>query len=393
MQGMTWQKNVFFFLCFFSIAQYGFAVNWNSVKAGPVQVEKPMPIKGLTGVGINSMALWSGASEVRTAEKLVLHLSPLETYGFSHVVLIVCADWIIEGYCRKGFKGLTKERIVAFTKAVVEKTNLHVVLSLKAYDQKKISGKNTSKLQTSLEEEEATQQAFAEAWTFLAESFKHIERERLSFNLLNEPEFELPAPSSSKRDKWLMIASNAVEAIRAISPDRVIILEGIGKSLFANRKKTRYRHSSVNNLVKPISYEDIIYGFHNYEPDKFLQQAKYRSGVVGNPHTEAVTKAVIKDAARLTKWANENKVSVILSETGCIGYVDGKTEGPRNREDCGLFARDVYDSYVTNGVPVTWWALEKEKTIYERDRPTDKVWMPAKRVPDKYIFRGFRLNF
>ena len=163
-----------------------------------------MPIKGLTGVGINSMALWSGASEVRTAEKLVLHLSPLETYGFSHVVLIVCADWIIEGYCRKGFKGLTKERIVAFTKAVVEKTNLHVVLSLKAYDQKKISGKNTSKLQTSLEEEEATQQAFAEAWTFLAESFKHIERERLSFNLLNEPEFELPAPSSSKRDKWLM---------------------------------------------------------------------------------------------------------------------------------------------------------------------------------------------
>ena len=190
-----------------------------------------------------------------------------------------------------------------------------------------------------------------------------------------------------------MIASNAVKAIRAISPDRVIILEGIGKSLFANRKKTRYRHSSVNNLVKPIPYEDIVYGFHNYEPDKFLQQAKYRSGFVGNPHTEAVTKAVKKDAARLTKWANENKVPVILSETGCIGYVDGKTEGPRNREDCGLFARDVYDSYVASGVPVTWWALEKEKTIYERDRATDKVWMPAKRVPDKYIFRGFRLNF
>ena len=75
---------------------------------------------------------------------------------------------------------------------MVEKTNLHVVLSLKAYDQKKISGKNTSKLPASLKEE-ATQQAFAEAWTFLAESFKHIEREQLSFHLLSEPEFELPA--------------------------------------------------------------------------------------------------------------------------------------------------------------------------------------------------------
>lgn len=368
------------------------AANWNSGKAKPVKVKTSIPISGLTGVGINSMALWSGASEVRTAEKLVSHLSPLETYGFSHVVLVVCADWIIEGYCRKGFKGLTKERIVAFTKAVVEKTNLHVVLSLKAYDQKKISGKNTSKLQTSLEKKETTQQAFAEAWTFLADSFKHIERDRLSFNLLNEPEFELPAPSSSKRDKWLTIASNAIEEIRAISPDRVIILEGIGKSLFANRKQTRYRHSSVNNLIRPIPYEDIVYGFHNYEPDKFLQQAKYRSGVVGNPHTEAVTKAVIKDAARLTEWANRNNVPVILSETGCIGYVDGKTEGPKNPEDCGLFARDIYDTYVTNGVPVTWWALEKEKTIYVRDASSDKVWMPRERIPDEAIFSGFRLK-
>ena len=368
------------------------AANWNSGKAKPVKVKTSIPISGLTGVGINSMALWSGASEVRTAEKLVSHLSPLETYGFSHVVLVVCADWIIEGYCRKGFKGLTKERIVAFTKAVVEKTNLHVVLSLKAYDQKKISGKNTSKLQTSLEKKETTQKAFAEAWTFLADSFKHIERDRLSFNLLNEPEFELPAPSSSKRDKWLTIASNAIEEIRAISPDRVIILEGIGKSLFANRKQTRYRHSSVNNLIRPIPYEDIVYGFHNYEPDKFLQQAQYRSGVVGNPHTEAVTKAVIKDAARLTEWANKNNVPVILSETGCIGYVDGKTEGPKNPEDCGLFARDIYDTYVTNGVPVTWWALEKEKTIYVRDAPSDKVWMPRERIPDEAIFSGFRLK-
>ena len=368
------------------------AANWNSGKAKPVKVKTFIPISGLTGVGINSMALWSGASEVRTAEKLVSHLSPLETYGFSHVVLVVCADWIIEGYCRKGFKGLTKERIVAFTKAVVEKTNLHVVLSLKAYDQKKISGKNTSKLQMSLEKKETTQQAFAEAWTFLADSFKHIERDRLSFNLLNEPEFELPAPSSSKRDKWLTIASNAIEEIRAISPDRVIILEGIGKSLFANRKQTRYRHSSVNNLIRPIPYEDIVYGFHNYEPDKFLQQAKYRSGVVGNPHTEAVTKAVIKDAARLTEWANRNNVPVILSETGCIGYVDGKTEGPKNPEDCGLFARDIYDTYVTNGVPVTWWALEKEKTIYVRDASSDKVWMPRERIPDEAIFSGFRLK-
>ena len=71
--------------------------------------------------------------------------------------------------------------------------------------------------------------------------------------------------------------------------------------------------------------------FANYEPDKFLQQAKYKWGRRQSTHGSG-NESGNKDAARLTKWANENKVSVILSETGCIGYVDGKTEGPRNRE-------------------------------------------------------------
>ncbi len=257
---------------------------------------------------------------------------------------------------------------------------------------KKISGKNTSKLQTSLGKDAGTQKKFVDTWAFFAISFRDIDRERLSFNLLNEPEFELAKPSSRKRDEWLSIASDAIEANRTIMPDRVIILEGIGKSLFASRKASGYRYSSVTNLIKPIPYPDIVYGFHNYEPEEFLQQAKYRSGVVGRPHTESVTKTVKKDAARLTEWANKNNVPVILSETGCIGYVDGKTEGPKNPEDCGLFARDTYDAYVTNGVPVTWWALEKEKTIYLRDAPSDKVWMPRERIPDEAIFSGFRLR-
>ena len=78
------------------------AANWNSGKAKPVKVETSMPILGLTGVGINSMALWSGASQVRTADQMVSHLSPLGTHGFSHVVLVSCADWIIDLRCKKG---------------------------------------------------------------------------------------------------------------------------------------------------------------------------------------------------------------------------------------------------------------------------------------------------
>lgn len=389
MKHLVWRATTivsFFFFCVFAPA---FAGNWNAKPVELAHLVQPIPIEGLTGVGINSMVLWSGASKARTVDQIVSHLAPLEGHGFSHVVLVSCADWIIGLPCKKG---VSREHIVAVVNAVAEQTNLHVVLSLKAYEQKKISGKSTSTLQTKLESEETTQQSFVETWAYLAESLKHIDRNRLSFNLLNEPEFELPELSSSKRDQWLAIASKAIEGIREVSPDRVVILEGVGKSLFANRRKSEYRYRSVTNLVKPLPYADVVYGFHNYEPEQFLQQAKYRSGVVGQPHTKAVTKAVKADAARLIEWANANTVPVILSETGCIGYVDGKTEGPKNPEDCGLFARDIYDAYVANGVPVTWWALEKEKTIYLRDGPGDKDWMPSERIPDKGIFSGFRLN-
>ena len=76
------------------------------------------------------------------------------------------------------------------------------------------------------------------------------------------------------------------------------------------------------------------------------------------------TKAVKKDASKISNWAKDKNVPVIMSEVGCIGYVDGKTEGPKNPEDCGKYAQDLYKFYVLNNIPITWWALEKEKTIY-----------------------------
>ena len=102
-------------------------------------------------------------------------------------------------------------------------------------------------------------------------------------------------------------------------------------------------------------------GFHNYEPDlSSHQQAKSLGGVVGNPHTEAVIESGQKRSlTRLTEWANKNNVPVINSFTTwfVIGYVDGKTEGPKNPEAVNCLPETIYDTHVTNGVPVTWEAL------------------------------------
>lgn len=81
-----------------------------------------------------------------------------------------------------------------------------------------------------------------------------------------------------------------------------------------------------------------------------------------------------------------------MSEVGCIGYVDGKTEGPKNPEDCGKYAQDLYKFYVLNNIPITWWALEKEKTIYKRAIKGGKNFLPFDLIPDNHLFKGLRLN-
>ena len=141
-------KTVFFLTFTVSIFLIGGCVkSFTDIK--PTQ---EVPLYGLKGVGINSMLFWSGASKAFSAtiaEDALHHLSPLETHGFSHIVLISCADWIIGLQCKKYFQ--TKENVIRVARLLVSQTNLHVVISLKAYKQKKIDGKHISLLKNQLE--------------------------------------------------------------------------------------------------------------------------------------------------------------------------------------------------------------------------------------------------
>lgn len=352
-------------------------------------VNPPLPLKGLSGVGIHTMAFWSGAVSVDPSD--LSRFKKLETYGLTHVNVGACADWIINISCRRATQ--TKENTIQFVRNLLNQTDLHVVLQLKAYKQEKIRGKNTSELQTRLEKDEVVQQNFTVAWRSLAKSFRDIPRERLSFNLLNEPEFEQPKVSNSKRKKWENIASQTIQAIREVSPDRVIIVEGIGKSLFSSKDSSgAFDYWSPSDLIKPLPYDDLVYGFHSYEPERFLQQKVDRAGRSGIKYSASVRRSVARDAKRLINWANKYSVPVIISETGCIGYVDGVTEGPAEPDDCGQYANDVYELYVLNGIPVTWWALEKEKTIYVKEGSEVFSSYPSQEIPDPHIFEGLRLT-
>ena len=47
---------------------------------------------------------------------------------------------------------------------LLDNTNLHVVVQLKAYEKKKVQGKSTSNLQSLLEKDDKIVEKFTEAW-------------------------------------------------------------------------------------------------------------------------------------------------------------------------------------------------------------------------------------
>jgi len=368
-----------------------FSINFANGEDDKFSLNVKNPITNLQGLGINSVAIWSGASFVSPNDpKFLDHYKNLSNHGFKYVVLVSCADWIIDLYCTRAFQN--KDNIIKGAKLILDNTNLHVIVQLKAQSQKKIDGAHISELNTQLEKSEEVAKKFKQTWIDISKELKQYPKDRLSFNLLNEPEFQQPKPTKKKRDKWLSIAKDTSIAIREVSPDRVIIIEGINKSLFAARKNGSYRFE-METLLAPIDMDNIIYAFHNYEPFEFLQQGKFVKKT-GGEYKKKYTNMVEKDAQRIIKWANKHNVPVMLTETGCVGYFnnDSEREGPKTNEDCGKYAADVKKFYIDNGIGVAWWSLEGEKTIYNRDCGGN-CFRPRNLIPNKALFEGFGLTY
>ena len=65
-----------------------------------------------------------------------------------------------------------------------------------------------------------TQELFVEFWRFMAEYYRDVPSGLLSFNLLNEPHGNDGEPSDQV---YSQIMLRAVEAIREVNPDRLIL--------------------------------------------------------------------------------------------------------------------------------------------------------------------------
>lgn len=204
---------------------------------------------------------------------------------------------------------------------------------------------------------------FADFWRALAKHYSTWDRERVFFEVLNEPEF-------SDRYRWLGVAAKLAAAIREGAPAHTIIAAGA-------------RWSNDDELVfqEPLHDPNVIYNFHFYEPHIFTHQGAtwgayywhWLRGVRYPSTTESAERAsalvpdevnrlqVIRyghehwDASRIdaemkqaAAWARRRGVPLVCNEFGVYrDYTD-----PQDR---AAWLRDVRTALEKNGIGWTMW--------------------------------------
>jgi len=100
------------------------------------------------------------------------------------------------------------------------------------------------------------QKAFVNHWLMFANRYKNISPDRLSFNLVNEP-------SDVTEEVYVSVMKKAINAIHAITPNRVVFVDGLGyaRGLMLSLK-------GMPNIAQTI---------HSYDP---FQLTHYKAGWV-----------------------------------------------------------------------------------------------------------------
>jgi aryl-phospho-beta-D-glucosidase BglC (GH1 family) len=95
------------------------------------------------------------------------------------------------------------------------------------------SGDLPANQQLNLWEDTVAQEAFIRHWEYFAGRYSDVPPERLSFNLVNEP-------SNVTEGVYVDLMTRAIDAIHAISPDRIVFVDGMnyGRDLIPALKDT-----------------------------------------------------------------------------------------------------------------------------------------------------------
>lgn len=125
-------------------------------------------------------------------------------------------------------------------------------------------------------------QRLLRVWTTIADRVKMRNREKVFFELWNEPQIDGAL--------WRQHAAKLIEALRAVDPDRTMV--------FGDAPYQRYEPLMAEG---PLPFKNVVYAVHYYDPMTFTHQGA--TWLTGTPmvHLRGVPFPAPADDARLKK--------------------------------------------------------------------------------------------
>jgi len=354
------------------------------------------PIAEFEGASVVSRMMWEGFDgDPRNGVDEMIQL--LNQTDIKRVSLPICVDYLIEGAgdCPIGTKNNSRQIHYEVVSKLVQ-AGYHVTIRFMPHASKRVSGSKITLVEHALRTDKKAVKKFVDEWRSFATTYKEFQQNQVSFNLINEPHYR-----DVKRlylEDWLKVAIEAIDAIRSVSHDRIIIVPSIAKSMYANPDlEKKIAGFGPNKIIRKLPYDNLIYSFHSYEPAEYAQQGS-QNYPMGFEWKKGYDKTISRNAEILANFANENQVPVILTEFGAEAFFDGKKHGVPTIEGRAKFADSYYNSYVENrGIGIAWWSLEKRKTLFRYCPPSSLAFerfnefYPAGRVWDAGVLKSLKL--
>jgi len=336
-------------------------------------------------VGINSIREWSSCktnNDIPTAK--YEEYEQVINDGWRHINIILCAhnDFPNDKFSSKGFDIRIMNLRIQIEALLKKYPDIAFGISFKGHmpvggwDAKGIP---KAILYKRIEDSKDIQKEYIKWWRFVANEFKDIER--VAFTIMNEPEWH---KKTNGKKKWRKLSLDVIDAIRKISPNRWIILEGINKSLIG-------RDWSVTGVMgKPLERYKIIYGFHYYLSNDAGPESENNPKVVVKKINKNEYSNALKALKSVIKYGERYNVPVSITEFGMTGLLEGIGGVDLNvRTD---FVKNTIVKYkdICKDCGLTWWALGDYNTPYLRQSPNKYQYFP--RIPDQNLFVALNLK-
>ncbi len=235
--------------------------------------------------------------------------------------------------------------------------------------------------ETILFQDEATQELFTAFWGFMAEHYKDVPSNLLSFNLLNEPHGD-----NVTDEGYSAIMLKAIDAIRAVTPDRLIFVDMLGA-----KKGIPVEGLADAQVVQTVHPYFLNNGTQNWPSYNIYGHVLDSNGVLtlkGNfpAGTEILVDISMSHSVSTLTWASDNTLNgeftiggEAVGEGGCIEILEEGTDGECRSYENKIWTTVLKDACSELKLKQTgdgcWYMLDRITITF----PSDQVTLIASR--------------